>query len=342
MEMMKSKRESVEKLKNVFEGIRFLSYHIPEEISADLAEREDINDLGQRMWEQYRKNRENVRHATFDLSGSWIDIFTSVPEVQGNMAYWAESCSVFHCGSHFFTSRERFDSYLILYTYAGEGCLEYEGKTYSLRRGDGFFIDCRKFHYYATKGELWQHSVLHLQGKQMEELYRVFENRWGNMFSMDINDHYQKNLEHLLMIYEKPSPVREWLAADCIGHLLTELLERPFGRKKEKETKEMVITEVVSFMEQNFTAPFTLEELAERSGISRYYFAHEFTRYMGVPPMAYLMKLRIGHAKILLESTELPVSQIAEAVGIGDINHFYRQFRKYEGMTPGNFRKLSH
>ena len=144
------------------------------------------------------------------------------------------------------------------------------------------------------------------------------------------------------MIYEKPSPVREWLAADCIGHLLTELLERPFGRKKEKETKEMVITEVVSFMEQNFTAPFTLEELAERSGISRYYFAHEFTRYMGVPPMAYLMKLRIGHAKILLESTELPVSQIAEAVGIGDINHFYRQFRKYEGMTPGNFRKLSH
>ena len=292
------------------------------------------HDIPGSRWEE----GANVRHATYDLSGSYIHMFPAVPEVSRELGYLTEAFSVFSCNEHFFTKREKFASFMLLYTYEGEGCLEYEGKTFLLKPGDGFFIDCRKPQFYYTSGKTWTHSVLHLQGKQMRLMYETFVKRWGNCFSMDMQDHYQRNLEHLLKIYETPSPVREWLAADGISRLLTQLLERPFGREKKPRKTEKLIAQSVSYMEQNFTRPLTLEDLAAQSGISRYYFSHEFKEQIGMPPMVYLMKLRIGHARKLLESTDLTVPQIAEAVGITDLNHFYRQFKKYAGVTPGTYR----
>ena len=327
------------KLKRIFPGRHFLCYHIPKEISTDIAENMEQNFQREGISEQHWKNRENVRHAVYDLAGSSIAIFPAIPEEQQGVPYWTEAFSVFFCNSQFFTRREQFASYMILYTYGGDGYLEYEGKTYHLKGGDGFFIDCERPHFYYAGKAGWQHSVLHLQGEKLSFLYQEFCRKGENRFSFGCNDHYQKNLQNLLEIYERPSPVRQWLAADRISRLLTDLLECSLDEGRVRPGIEMMIAKTVGFMEQNFTVSMSLDELSAHAGVSRYYFAHEFKRYMGISPMAYLAKLRIGHAKILLESTQLPVSKIAETVGALDINHFYRQFKKYTGSTPAEYRK---
>lgn len=332
--------EEVE-LGRLFPGRHFLRCRVPAEIPADIAESIKKKYLKDGIPGQNWKNRENVRHADYDVSGSQIAIFPAIPEEHAAVPYWIEAFSVFSCSGHFFTRRERFASYMLLYTYAGSGYLEYGGKTFLLTPGDGFFIDCEKPHFYYAGKYGWQHSVLHLQGERLGVLYQEFLRRNGNLFRLDVGEHYQKNLQNLLELYEKPSPIREWLAADRISRLLTDLLERPFGREQDQSGSELLIANAVGFMEQHFTAGLSLDELSERFGVSRYYFAHAFKKYMGISPLAYLTRLRIGHAKILLESTYLPAARIAETVGISDLNHFYRQFKKYVGVTPGEYRKRS-
>ncbi len=55
--------------------------------------------------------------------------------------------------------------------------------------------------------------------------------------------------------------------------------------------------------------------------------------------MEYLAKKRISEAKILLINTGESIGYVSSAVGYGDQNYFGMVFKKYEGITPSDYRK---
>ena len=52
--------------------------------------------------------------------------------------------------STFFTEREHFAAYMLLYTVSGKGKLQYHDKTYGLPPGSLFLINCNRYHYYYS------------------------------------------------------------------------------------------------------------------------------------------------------------------------------------------------
>lgn len=62
-------------------------------------------------------------------------------------------------------------------------------------------------------------------------------------------------------------------------------------------------------------------------------------RNFGVPIGEYIVSLRISEAKRLLESTDLPIQQVAAAVGIHDYNYFAKFFKLRVGISPLKYRK---
>ena len=83
---------------------------------------------------------------------------------------YIQSFSYQEMGPRFFTVRENTRSFQIVFTYEGQAALSYDGDTYTLGPGDGFFIDCRKKSSYHTIGSVWKHSVLHFYRKNAEYL----------------------------------------------------------------------------------------------------------------------------------------------------------------------------
>jgi AraC-like DNA-binding protein len=55
--------------------------------------------------------------------------------------------------------------------------------------------------------------------------------------------------------------------------------------------------------------------------------------------MTEVINAKLEQAKLLLTSTELPISAVAAETGYNEVYHFIRQFKKSTGMTPGAFRK---
>lgn len=53
---------------------------------------------------------------------------------------------------------------------------------------------------------------------------------------------------------------------------------------------------------------------------------------------AYIAEVRIDHAKYLLRNTTLPVNEISDQCGYGNIPYFYKQFKKLTGITPQQYR----
>jgi iron complex transport system substrate-binding protein len=82
-----------------------------------------------------------------------------------------------------------------------------------------------------------------------------------------------------------------------------------------------------------------MDELSKAASVSKYHLSREFKRYMGCSPMQYLIMLRLENAAALLRGTSLPLSAIAETVGIGSEQYLARMFKRHNGITLGQFRK---
>jgi len=85
--------------------------------------------------------------------------------------------------------------------------------------------------------------------------------------------------------------------------------------------------------------PWTLEELAKLSGMSRTSFAVRFKDVVGMPPLTYVLNWRIRLAERELSETNRSVADVAWSVGYGSESAFSNAFSRATGLSPGRFRK---
>lgn len=80
-------------------------------------------------------------------------------------------------------------------------------------------------------------------------------------------------------------------------------------------------------------------ELAEDTGYSPDHFSRIFRSITGDTPQAAMIKARLDRARHLLRATRMSVAQIAEALGYSDAFFFSRQFKKFVGESPTQYRQ---
>lgn len=243
----------------------------------------------------------------------------------------------------YFTRREGLDSYLIKYVIAGEGLLDYQGQTYSLRPGQIFWIDCREPHYYRTSPDVghWRVLWVHFTGVSAEFYYDLFQakNNRCPVLTMPPDNHLQEYLRQLIALYDNDSNV---LSADLSAALLLTQMLTDIIRTTEGERDWLGVPESVArardYLTEHYNEKITLDDLAAKYAVSKFHFQKQFKRFTGYTPNDFLLQLRLNHAKEFLRTTDHPVSQIACDVGIQNVSHFINLFKKQEGITPMNYR----
>jgi AraC family transcriptional regulator len=95
---------------------------------------------------------------------------------------------------------------------------------------------------------------------------------------------------------------------------------------------------VQDYIEANLSDEITLADLAEIAGLSMTHFCRAFHRSTGLASHQYMIRRRVERAKDLLARGQLPIAQIALAVGFGNQSHMTTHFRRVVGTTPWRFR----
>ena len=90
------------------------------------------------------------------------------------------------------------------------------------------------------------------------------------------------------------------------------------------------------YLVDNLAEHTALDELAVVAGTSKFGLIRLFQRYVGMPPYAYQIGLRVERARRLLAAGVAP-AQAGAMVGFYDQSHFHRHFRRRCGMTPGRY-----
>lgn len=90
---------------------------------------------------------------------------------------------------------------------------------------------------------------------------------------------------------------------------------------------------VIRYLNENITADISLDRLAKRFFVSKYYLCRAFKRHNGISIHSYVTQKRVLYAKQLIEDGET-ASGAAYRVGFGDYSAFYRAYMKIVGASP--------
>lgn len=91
-------------------------------------------------------------------------------------------------------------------------------------------------------------------------------------------------------------------------------------------------------IQQRMSEPFDLHRYAAEVNLSTSRFSHLFRTETGLSPLRYVRNQRMERARVLLERTFLNVKEVMARVGCNDPSHFARDFRRYYGMPPREWR----
>ena len=308
------------------------------------------------------------------------NLFTSSPSVQSSRILYTPSpfarSSLLHLqevGSlsairPHTSKREKLQSYLCFMVEDGEGELVYEGKKYELRSGDVVFIDCRKAYSHSTgmnpNAGLWSLRWCHFYGPSMPAIYAKYCERGGLPVirgadvSVDLArgadmgrrddvscgadvSQYAAILTDIYTLASSSDYIRDMRINGKLNDLLTLLMESSWHRGAHTNApKKMDISSVKSFLDEHYKEKLSLESVAGHFFIDKHYLARLFKEKYGVTLVTYLQQVRITHAKRMLRFTDKSIEEIGLECGIGELNYFSRVFKKLEGVSPSEFRRV--
>ena len=290
-------------------------------------------------------------------------LYTPSPFARSSLLHLQEVGSLTAIKPHT-SKREKLQSYLCFMVEDGEGELVYEGKKYDLKTGDVVFIDCRKAYSHSTglnpNTELWSLRWCHFYGPSMPAIYAKYCERGGLpvIRGADIGrgdgmvrradaprgadvSQYSTIISDIYTLASSSDYIRDMRINGKLTDLLTLLMESSWHREAHTNApKKMEISQVKSFLDEHYKEKLSLESVASHFFIDKHYLARLFKEQYGVTLVTYLQQVRITHAKRMLRFTDKSIEEIGLECGIGELNYFSRVFKKLEGVSPSEFRRV--
>jgi len=122
--------------------------------------------------------------------------------------------------------------------------------------------------------------------------------------------------------------------------LLKHLAEahRCFLNPQTPQELEADFTSSLEYLKQTFVQAPSLSDLAQKAGLSSTQYIRRFHKFFGISPHAWILNLKILHAKNLLRQGS-SLSDTAYSCGFTDQSHFNRNFSKLVGLPPGEWQR---
>lgn len=226
--------------------------------------------------------------------------------------------------------------YQFLYVASGVATFVFDGKAYRLSAGSFVIYKPNQTQFYSynlnDKTEMYW---IHFTGNQVEALLNTYGISDSNMYVVEASTKYIELCEK--MIYELQ--LKRHIFSEVTAVLFLELfgsLSR--GLQKRREVYDESIEDALVYFHQNYNTNIELEEYAKKCNMTICWFERQFKNRTGRSPKQYITDIRLSNAKILLNSTDKTIGEIAEMCGYDNQLYFSRVFKKYIGISPREYR----
>ncbi|MGI5899341.1 MAG: AraC family transcriptional regulator [Christensenellales bacterium] len=269
--------------------------------------------------------------------------------------------------------------YHIIFITRGNGSLEKDGSTLSLRETDIILINPQEKHIFKTADEIEYFSfnfyLLDLQyissisqlGRNLsnieyfeahgitepyETLFPVGladgkliygEGIWREMllFAAQVDDYFTAFARRAPVTQESLLEIQKRIINFSVQRLMqiNDLIANHSDGLSQKERR--LVKAITDYLSEDISRSFSLGELAARLSYSPVYLSRFFREKTGFTISGYLDQLRIGKGCEYLKGEDFTIMRIAELLGYSSPNHFGKNFKRQMGLSPGEYRRAS-
>lgn len=104
--------------------------------------------------------------------------------------------------------------------------------------------------------------------------------------------------------------------------------------------KEKILYATDNKSKSIYAKEIKIENIINEIGLSSGYGYSVFKNIYGLSPRKYLSKLMLEEAELMLTNPQLSIEEISERLGYKNLSHFSRQFKRWKGISPNNYRKI--
>ncbi len=138
----------------------------------------------------------------------------------------------------------------------------------------------------------------------------------------------------LAVLNEEHTPVSGDTASSYAYSMLVKLRSAHVSRQYDFPA---LVEAALAIIQREFPYLAGLDELACRLQVSKSHLARSFSLKTGISPGKYIVRVRIEHAKLLLQEPDVTVTYVAMASGFSNANYFSKVFRRETGMSPTEY-----
>lgn len=241
------------------------------------------------------------------------------------------------CGSGHSYGPSLRDHYVIHYIIKGQGIYRCENKQYELVENQGFLIPPNKSTFYkANDKNPWEYYWVGFHGSDAKKLLSLINlNEDSLIFTYDKDNKVEEILRNLYFS-SKQYESREYAMLGYLYLFFSKMLSKSqYARKPSEE----YIQKAVEYMENNYTYPINVTNIAKHVGIERSYLYRLFQSEFQCSVYDYFLNLRLDKAQHMMINSNISITQIAISHGFTNVSHFSKVFKKKYGMCPNNYKK---
>lgn len=191
-------------------------------------------------------------------------------------------------------------------------------------------------HWYGRLDRRWLHSWLHVRGPAIDALAGAAAIPRGCPIHGFDPLALEAVVDALQRELARPDP------DPLLARLHCEVLVREAARAADGAPPRAPAPwpEIRRFIEEHHAQRLTLAGLGRRFRLSPQHLCEGFHRWFGMPPIEYLIRLRLDRARMLLGDRNRSVAAVAAEVGWHDAPHFTRLFKRRCGIAPSALRAI--
>lgn len=249
------------------------------------------------------------------------------------------------------------NEYEIFYILEGERQFFFQNRNFIAKKGDLILVDTNLIHMTKSVSEDdtgHNRIILYVSSEKVQEidskyppmkLVPFFHKHYG---VYHLTPEQQDDFMNLYYLFKQEAKDKKRNYKQAIELAITSYflkltrdldslsLERPMNSG---EGKYKNVYAIADYLSEHCTESISLDDLAERFFLSKYYICRVFKEVTGYNINEYINIYRIQYAKRLLEETDRSITDISEIVGYGSVTHFEKMFKTYMTVSPLKYRK---
>jgi AraC-like DNA-binding protein len=258
---------------------------------------------------------------------------TNLPVYLTSIGHWSNQESI--------DRPNGFPHFQWLQVMAGSGELHVGNQKMTVHAGQGFCLFPNEPHQYFAIQEPWEIYWMSFKGNLSDTMFRQAGITKSGVYSTADHDMI---IAHMKNIYAMTQSGRAFLGLECsklVYMFLLDLMKVILVSTHSVEQNYLKLHPVLQYIEAHYNELITIKDLANCIDVTPQYLCLLFKKAMKMRPMEYVNRERINRSKeLMFHESDIKMHEIALRVGFDSPSYFSSVFKRQEGLSPEQFKKI--